>query len=125
MFVVECRKHGSPQGRSWVLCEGGCPVNSVAKFGDFWRLVVEVLQWKRCVGSFEEKSWVFKVCWVILWVVSLVSSSGRVPTGERNVGGCVLDVYPGVFVPGLYWFFFLAFLLGFLGCTSVLSMAGA
>ena len=42
-------------GRSWVPCGGGYPVNSVAKFGDFRRHVVEVLQGKRCVGSVEEK----------------------------------------------------------------------
>ena len=35
-----------------MVCEGCCRVSSVAKFGDFWRLVVEVLQWSRCVGGF-------------------------------------------------------------------------
>ena len=79
-----------------MLCEGGCRVNPVAKFGDFRRLVVEVLQWRRCVELGEEENGL-KMASVgefsgFLGLVSCSLLLGE-STRERGRSGCVLDVF--------------------------------
>ena len=46
-------------------------------------------------------------------------------TREREEFGCVLDVFSCVSSSPPYWFWFLSFLVGFLGLLAVLSMAEA
>ena len=102
-------------GRSWVLCEGGCRVSNVAKFGDFRRLVVEVLQWSVGVGSFEEEVGLDgRLLWFFL---GLLGFSPPVEcTRERGRSGVCSGWLPSGFLPQVWFVGFLP--LGFSDCLS-------
>ena len=71
-----------------MLCEGGCPASKVAKFEDFRRLVVVVLQWSRCVGGFFGKNGFRRSVVGEFSGFLLVSSPGGVHKGEGGLWVC-------------------------------------
>ena len=105
--------------RSWVGCEGGCLASKMAKFWDFRRLLVVVLQWSRCVGGFfGEKMGSAGLLGVnsrvFSWFPLLVEC-----TREREICASVLDGLP--LVSPQVWSFCFPPLLGF--CSLFVPMA--
>ena len=107
-----------------MFCEDGCRVNLVAKFGDFRRLVVEVLQWNVCCLFFEKKRWVQMAVgeWILGFLLGFSSWWSAQGRGRSFVD--VLEVFSGRLLQPPYWFGSFAF-VGFLGLLAVLSMAEA
>ena len=67
-------------------CEGGCLASKVAKFEDFRRLVVVVLQRSRCVGGFFGKNGFRRSVVGEFSGFLLVSSPGGAHKGEGGLG---------------------------------------
>ena len=101
-----------------MLCEGSCPASKVAKFEDFRRLVVVVLQRSRCVGGFFGKNGFRRSVVGEFSGFLLVSSPGGVHKGEGGLGA-VVDGF--LWVSPQVWSFCFSPLLGF--CSLFIPMA--
>ena len=89
-----------------MLCEGGCRVNSVAKFGDFRRLVVEVLQWNVCWKSFEkENGFPRSVLWVNSGFLAGFLALVECTRERKEFCGCSECVPPRLFSWSLVFIF--------------------